>query len=164
MRRNLLVIITLSLLMPFAASADEKEFERKIEKRVIVTNGGEEAELEEIMEMVEAEIGDETNVEVYVTKDENGEVTIEKFPGKPGKHAMHVMRAFDMADMADIDMDFDMPGIHGVHRVFAGPHAEMGRLSEAAADCVLKNIKNASSDSAAMAVVKACRTLNPKSE
>ena len=85
---------------------------------------------------------------MYVTKDETGEIRMEKRPADHGGRAIKRMR----------DMDRDGPGMHAAHH---GKPMKMERMSEDAADCVLKNIKNASSDFAVMAVVKSCRTLSP---
>lgn len=112
MHRITLLLAIVGLLLPFSVTAGERE--KRIEKKIVVTHGeGDEARLAEIMQRVEAEIGDHD----YIAPD--------MFCG------------------------------HGK------PHKRMDRLSEGAAECVLKNIRNASSDKAAMAVVKACRTLNP---
>ena len=55
-------------------------------------------------------------------------------------------------------MDRGGPGMHDSHHC---KHMKMEGMSEDGADCVLENIKNASSDLAVMAVVKACRPLSP---
>ena len=149
MRENLLVLVALlGLMLPFVASAGGQKTESRIEKRVIVMEGADESELADIMAMVEEEVGDDRDVEVYVTKDETGEIRMEKRPADHGGHAIKRMR----------DIDRGGPGMHAAHH---GKPMKMERMSEDAADCVLKSIKNASSDLAVMAVVKACRTLSP---
>ena len=149
MRENLLVLVALlGLMLPFLANAGGHKVETRIEKRVIVMEGADESELADIMAMVEEEVGGERDVEAYVTKDETGEIRMEKRPADHGGHAIKRMR----------DIDRGGPGMHAAHH---GKPMKMERMSEDAADCVLKNIKNASSDLAVMAVVKACSTLSP---
>ena len=161
MRRLTLIAALAGLALPFAAFADDHAIQKTIEKKIIVTEG-DDADLAEIMEMVEAEIGDEHNLEVYVTKGEDGEVHIEKRPGKPhGPGHRKIMKMMDMHDDMDLDMDVIMEGPHGM---WGRGHGRRGRMSVDAADCVLKNIKNAHSDEAAWAVMRACKTLNPKED
>ena len=149
MCENLLVLVALlGLMLPFLANAGGHKVETRIEKRVIVMEGADESELADLMAMVEEAVGDDRDIEVYVTKDETGEIRMEKRPAEHGGRAIKRMR----------DMDRGGPGMHAVHH---GKPMKMERMSEDAADCVLKSIKNASSDLAVMAVVKACRTLSP---
>ena len=76
MRENLLVrVALLGLMMPFVAIADRHEAETHIEKRVMDFLSGD-GPVADIMAMVEAEIGDERDVEIYVTKDEKGEIRL----------------------------------------------------------------------------------------
>ena len=149
MRENLLVLATLlGLMLPYVVSAGGHKADTRIEKRGIVMKGADESELADIMSMVEEEDGDDRDVEVYVTEDETGEVRMEKRRAHHGDHCAKRMR----------HMDRGGPFTHAAHH---GKTMKIERISEDAADCVLKNIKNASSDLAVMAVLKACKTLSP---
>ena len=148
MRENLLVLVAfLGLMMPFIARADEQETEARVEKRVIIVEGGDESQLSDIREMVEKEIGDAKDIELYVTQDETGEIRMEKRAWDHGGRAVKCMR----------HMGRDGPGMHAVH---PGKPMKIETMSEDAAYCILKNIKNATTDLAVTAVVKACKTIS----
>lgn len=148
-------ITILSALAALLLSLTTLAEEQRIEKRVIVTTGdSDEMALAEIMEMVETEIEGEEDINVFVTVDEDGEVSIEKMTGGEGRrHRMKAMKGVGMGH-----------GPFTAHPCgMAGPHCGKGAgMTEGAAECVLKNIRNAASDHAAMAVVQACRTLSPE--
>ena len=168
-RKIVMLMIVLGLALSSYAMADEQASEIRIEKRVFVLDGEGEEDLTDIMALVEAEIGgdgdnqedlaevmeliesgagESQDIELYVLKDETGEITIDKtLPG----HERRIARL-------KRGMDKSCPMAHAGHH---GRSMKMEALSEDAADCVLKNIKNAATDLAVKAVVNACGALNP---
>ena len=141
-----LLIVTAALFLTFSAAAED---EKVVKKRIVMAGDGEHDErIEEIIEKVEAVTGDDGNVHVVVKRIQDGEVDVETYVTAPG----------DFHGMA--------PGMPHPPRamMMKGMHHPMPKMSSEAADCVLKNIKNAASDAAAMAVVRACSTLNPATE
>jgi hypothetical protein len=137
---RLLPLIAL-LVLPFGLMADNHM--KKVHKIVIDSDGAASeadiGDIEEIIERIDAE-GD-TQTRIVIARDHDGDVEVEKFVEKLGHGGHHAV------------MKRHHPGM-----------GKMGKMSEDAAECVLKNIRNAQSDTAARAVVRACRTLNPGSE
>ena len=136
------LIISAGLLFTLSAAA---ESEKVTQQRIVIAGDGERDErIEEIIEKVEAISGEEGNVHVVVKRIHDGEVDVETYVTAPNEfHA----RA---------------PGMpHPPHAMRKGMHRSMPEMSPDAANCVLKNIRNAASDTAAVAIVRACSTLNP---
>ena len=127
------------LVLPLGLMADDPV--KKVRKIVIDSDGTvSEADIGDIEEIIEQIDGD-TQTRIMIARGHDGDVEVEKFVDK-----------------------LEHGGPHGRHGFMKRHHPGMGKMSEEAANCVLKNIRNAQSDTAARAVVKACRTLNPGSE
>lgn len=139
------LVISVALLFALTAVA---ESEKVTQQRIFIAGDGERDErIEEIIEKVEAISGEEGNVHVVVKRIQDGEVDVETFVAAPNE--FHV-RA---------------PGMrHPPRAMIKGMHHSMPEMSTDAANCVLKNIRNAASDAAAMAVVRACSALHPVAE
>jgi hypothetical protein len=140
------LIVTAALFLTFSLAAEDEKF---VKKRIVMAGDGEHDErIEEIIEKVEAISGEDGNVHVVVKRIQDGEVDVETYVTAPNEfHAM-------------------APGMPHPPRamMMKGRHNPMPEMSTEAANCVLKNIRNAASDAAAMAVVRACSTLNPVAE
>lgn len=137
------LILIVACLVPLSSFAEEQ----MVKKRVVVTDGEDlDGRITEIIETVESAMGEDGNVRVIVKRLGDGEmdVDVEEKVSVAGRG-----RARHMAP-------------HGTHGP-RGHHRSHGqsKMSEGAAECVLKHIRNAQSDQAAKAVVNACKTLNP---
>lgn len=151
------MIVALALgffaIVPLTLAAEGDSDAPVVKKHVIVA-GADDIEVTEIIERAKAlahEAGGADGdgpVKVIVMKDDDGNVEVEKIVTGEGMFATPAM-----------------PPMHGVHRMkaFGIPHGMQSPepMNEATANCVLKNIRNAASDHAAVAVVRACRALNP---
>ena len=141
----------------FADHHEKKEIRK--EARIIIETEGEAPDLAEIMKSIEAEIGDAGNVTVIV--DDGGNIMVDKLP--------------DDAIIMEGHMAGGLQPIRQIHKVIsAAPHIMAGAshmmpgaqqpMSEKTANCVLKNIRNANSDTAAHLVRQACTALNTNKE
>ena len=137
--RRLLALGAL-IALPLGLMADGHEVKK------IIINGEEvtgDVDLEAIEEIIQKiEVDDGMHKRIIIAKGGDGNVEVEKIvddmgPRGPGmRHRKH----------------------HGFHMA---PPPMLEPLGRDAANCVLKNIRNAQTDAAAMAVVQACRSLNP---
>ncbi|MBV56337.1 MAG: hypothetical protein CMQ12_07170 [Gammaproteobacteria bacterium] len=125
-----------------AVSADHHVV--KQEREIIIEADGEPGNLAEILQRVEAEMGDTGNIAVFI--DDEGNVTVDQF---------------DLDHEVIIAGEGDMPN-RMLMKKMIGPHRMHGRsspMSESVASCVLKNIKNANTDAAAHFIREACVAL-----
>lgn len=144
-RPSRILSLLILLALPLGLMADGHI---KTVKKIIID--GEEAaagDLEMIEEIIEKIDGDK-RTRIVIARDHEGDVEVEAHEGH--HMALAPRRGHH--------------GGKGHHGPMGRHHKGMGALSEDAADCVLKNIRNAQSDAAAKAVVHACRTLNPMPE
>ncbi len=153
MKQTIALLTALMLLVSFQAVADDHEKTKKI----IVKDGevieGEDVDferIEEILKEVNVEVEDTGDMRIFVTKTDDGEVKVEKLMGKGGHW---------VGKMGDAPMHMMGEGPHRIHMMkHRAPRAVM---SKDAGNCVLKNIKNASTEAAAKAVVRACQAMHP---
>lgn len=149
--KNLIILLT-CLGISASLFAENPQTEMKKKRIVIKTHSdSDERSIKDIISWVESKTDGDNNVEVYVTIDDDGEMTIEK--------------------NGEI---IDMKGMHkftGVPHVMAfsgsqhrAPHRRHMNMSEGVASCILKNISKINSDSAAHLLKQACISLNPTEE
>ncbi|MCH8257073.1 MAG: hypothetical protein IIA75_04075 [Proteobacteria bacterium] len=152
----------LALFSPMAAQADEKESTGIKEKRIVIEMEGDvdTKSIAEIMDMVEAEMGDETDVNVFVTIDDEGNVNIKKSDMPLHKTGNRLHKRIKMHMMGDRPMGRHASGRHMMAMMtdLATP------MSEGAANCVVKNLSKVSSDAGAHILREACQTLHPAGE
>jgi hypothetical protein len=135
-----ILILTIAIVFPVAGLADEQ-----VVKKHVVVNADEphDEHIEEIIQRVEAMAGEDGRFQVFVKRLGDGEVEVEEI-------------AMPHEDLAHLTP-------HAGHAIMMkGKRPHMPKISEAAAECVLKNIRHAATDAAARAVVQACSVLNPK--
>jgi hypothetical protein len=155
----------ISLLLSGSVLATDHE---KIEKRIIISTHGESANMAEIMKQVEAEIEGDDNLIVFATIDDDGKVNVTKSgavigaPHEMMKMGGHhgVMAMSGTAMMPGIP---GVPGVSGIHGIasLSGFH---GPMNAGTANCVLRNISKAQSDTAAGLIKQACDALNQSDE
>ena len=97
------------------------------------------------MDMVETEIGDETDVNVFVTIDDEGNIDIKKSDNPFGEMSDRRHKRIKMHMMGDGPMDRHAPGRH-MMAMMGHPAASM---SEGAANCIIKNLNKINSDAGA---------------
>lgn len=145
MLRYLTIALFSLVLIPAGVAAQE----------VIVEGEGSESFDQEALDALleSMNVRADSEARIIVKKLGDGEVEVEAFSGEgapmpDGKHHRIMKR-------------WHAPMHHGPMGKMGRHHGRMGKMSEDAANCVLKNISKANSDAAAMAVARACRTLNP---
>ena len=155
-------LICLALFSPMAAQADEKKSTGIKEKRIVIETQGDvdSKSVSEIMDMVEAEIGDETDVNVFVTIDDEGNIDIKKSDKPFGKMGDRRHKLMKMHMMGDRPMGHDASGRH----MMAMMTHSAKPMSEGAANCIVKNLSKVSSDAGAHILRQACQTLHPAEE
>lgn len=155
-------LICLALFSPMAVQADEKESTGIKEKRIVIETEGDvdTKSIAEIMVMVEAEIGDETDVNVFVTIDDEGNINIKKgdMPVHEMGHRLHKRIKMHMGEGGS--MGQHAPGRH-MMAMMAHPAKPM---SEGAANCIIKNLNKVNSDAGAHILRQACQTLHTTEE
>jgi len=157
--KNLIVLLTcLGLSASLLADNPQSEMKEKptvIKTSVIKTSGDpQEKSISEIISWVESETDGDTNVEVFVTVDGGGEMTIEKNGSTKRKHGVQKF-------IGGRSMPHVMAFAGSQHQA---PHKRHKRMSTGAANCILKNISKVNSDSAAHLLKQACVSLNPSKE
>jgi len=138
-----LAIVSLALSVP--VFADQHKM-----KHIVISTDGELADIAEIMKQVEEEIGDENNVNVFVTIDDDGNVNITKSDAAMGQHHTIIR----MKEHQGGSMPYGAHMKHGMH----------DPMNSGTANCILKNIAKAQTDSAARLIGQACKTLNKADE
>ena len=155
------IVSCLCFCLPMSLAAEPED--RVKEKRIVIhTEGGvENSSLAEILDQVTLGIGDETDVNVFVTVDEDGSVHIEKV-NEPGlKHGIHkIVRLRDRS----LGSFHEGCVLKEAHRAVAFRLRDHKPMSEAAANCVLKNLGKVDSDVQAHLLDRACQTLNPAAD
>ena len=141
------IVAIASVLMSGSVLADHHKM---VEKHIIISSDGEPGDIAEIMKQVESEISEDENVNVFVTVDDDGNVNITKSEAGMGQHHKIIK----------MKGEWGPPGMHTAGMMH-GIHSPMNSDT---ANCVLKNISKAQSDSAARLIRQACETLNPGDE
>lgn len=131
-----------------------------IEKQIMTktSDGAHEKSLSEVLSWVESETDGGSNIEVFVTVDDDGRMTVKKNGNIVRMRGAHKTMGTSPAPHV-------MAFAESQHR--SRPHMRMFegmRMSEGAANCILKNISKVNSDSASLLLKQACIALNPNEE
>ena len=162
MNKLIISLFCLAFISPMTTQADEGKSIATKEKRIVLEMEGDvdTKSIAEIMDMVEAEMGDETDVNVFVTIDDEGNVNIKKSDMPLHKTGNRLHKRIKMHMMGDRPMGRHASGRHMMAMMtdLATP------MSEGAANCVVKNLSKVSSDAGAHILREACQTLHPAGE
>jgi len=146
------ILATLGLLLAGNLIADDaskaENADRQMHKKkahiVIKSDGELSDDIVEIIKEAEAQAEGDENVNVFVTKDEGGNIKVRKEVMSHGPHKTMAVHA--------------MPFAH--HRnMLMNPNQDP--MSKDAAECVIKNIGKINADGAAALLRQACQDLNP---
>lgn len=162
MNKLITSLVCLAFISPITTQADEGKSIATKEKRIVLEMEGDvdTKSIAEIMDMVEAEMGDETDVNVFVTIDDEGNVVIKKSDMLLHKTGNRLHKRIKMHMMGDRPLGHHASGRH-MMAMMTHPAKPM---SEGAANCVVKNLSKVSSDAGAHILRQACQTLHPAEE
>ena len=149
-------LICLGFWLPATLLAAEQ---KKVEKNIIIeadvhVDG---QSIADIVSRVEAEIGDESQANVFVLVDDQGNVNIKKGDMSFEEMGDKLHKRIKLHITGDEPMEHHGPGRHMMAMMGHGT-----TMSEGTASCILKNLNKVNSDAGAHLLRQACQALNPE--